>query len=138
MRISDWSSDVCSSDLLILPMAAREAALQRLTSAARSVKAFVQCSIGGGWREVGMSSKFKDLRHEAGVPALLADARRIVVKIGSSLLIGESDGAARRHWLETVAAAVAALAHRGKPVASVSPAAAALGRGSPGPKRAAT
>src|SRR3546814_11764824 len=77
MRISDWSSDVCSSDLLILPLAAREAALQRLTSAARSVKAFVQCSIGGGWREVGMSSKFKALRHEAGVPALLADARQI-------------------------------------------------------------
>src|SRR3546814_5408865 len=111
MRISDWSSDVCSSDLLILPMAAREAALQRLTSAARSVKAFVQCSIGGGWREVGMSSKFKDLRHEAGVPALLADARRIVVKIGSSLLIGESDGAARRNWLETVADDLAAQAN---------------------------
>src|SRR3546814_12922246 len=84
MRISDWSSDVCSSDL-----------------------------------EVGMSSKFKDLRHEAGVPALLADARRIVVKIGSSLLIGESDGAARRNWLETVADDVAALANRDKQVAIV-------------------
>src|SRR3546814_11744314 len=102
MRISDWSSDVCSSDL-----------------------------------EVGMSSKFKDLRHEAGVPALLADARRIVVKIGSSLLIGESDGAARRNWLETVADDVAALANRDKQVAIVHSGAVAPGLGYLGRTRTA-
>src|SRR3546814_3579338 len=32
MRISDWSSDVCSSDLFVLPKAAIDAEIERLAS----------------------------------------------------------------------------------------------------------
>lgn len=54
-------------------------------------------------------------------------ARRVVVKIGSSLLIGP-DGAARKAWMASVAADVAALRSAGCEAAVVSSGAVALGR----------
>jgi len=56
----------------------------------------------------------------------LADARRVVVKVGSSLLVGQ-DGA-DRHWLAAFAADVARLRARGQQVLVVSSGAVALGR----------
>jgi glutamate 5-kinase len=64
---------------------------------------------------------------ESGAASLLASARRITVKIGSSLLIDEGGGA-RRDWLATLAADIAALHHAGKQVIAVSSGAVALGR----------
>ena len=55
-------------------------------------------------------------------------ARRIVVKIGSSLLVDPAQGALNKAWLETLAADVAALAKAGKQVIVVSSGAIALGR----------
>jgi glutamate 5-kinase len=56
----------------------------------------------------------------------LATARRIVVKVGSALLVGQ-DGA-DRHWLAAFAADVARLRARGQQVLVVSSGAVALGR----------
>jgi len=56
----------------------------------------------------------------------LADARRIVVKVGSALLVGE-DGA-DRHWLAAFAADLARVRARGQQVLVVSSGAVALGR----------
>lgn len=59
----------------------------------------------------------------------LADARRIVVKIGSALLIqGQARGVAR-DWLAALAADIAALRAQGRQVIVVSSGAVALGRG---------
>jgi glutamate 5-kinase len=58
----------------------------------------------------------------------LATARRIVVKIGSSLLVHDDAGTLRRAWLETLAADVARLRARGQDVVIVSSGAIALGR----------
>jgi len=57
-----------------------------------------------------------------------AGARRIVVKIGSSLLVDQAQGALNKTWLETLAADVATLAKAGKQVIMVSSGAIALGR----------
>ena len=57
----------------------------------------------------------------------LAEARRIVVKVGSALLVGE-DGAADSHWLHAFVADVARLRARGQQVLVVSSGAVALGR----------
>ncbi len=56
----------------------------------------------------------------------LAAARRIVVKVGSALLVGEAGADAR--WLAALAADVARLRERGKQVLVVSSGAVALGR----------
>ncbi|HET7201914.1 MAG TPA: glutamate 5-kinase [Steroidobacteraceae bacterium] len=58
----------------------------------------------------------------------LARARRVVVKIGSALLVEASTGRLNRAWLETLAADVAALRKRGQEVILVSSGAIALGR----------
>jgi glutamate 5-kinase len=58
----------------------------------------------------------------------LADARRIVVKVGSSLLVDADKGRLNRAWLETFAADVARLRKRGQDVILVSSGAIALGR----------
>ena len=55
-------------------------------------------------------------------------ARRIVVKIGSSLLVDHAQGALNAAWLDSLAADVAALAKAGKQVILVSSGAIALGR----------
>jgi glutamate 5-kinase len=59
---------------------------------------------------------------------VLATARRIVVKIGSALVVDEHDAAPRARWLASVAADVAALRARGAEVVLVSSGAIALAR----------
>jgi glutamate 5-kinase len=58
----------------------------------------------------------------------LAAARRLVVKIGSALLVEEPDGAIRRRWLDALADDVAAIVARGCEVILVSSGAIAVGR----------
>jgi len=58
----------------------------------------------------------------------LQSAKRIVIKIGSSLLIDPASGELRRSWLQTLCADVAALKRDGKDVILVSSGAIALGR----------
>jgi len=58
----------------------------------------------------------------------LKDFRRIVVKVGSSLLIDHSAGAVRKAWLEALANDIAALHRGGRDVLIVSSGAIALGR----------
>ena len=57
-----------------------------------------------------------------------AKARRIVVKIGSSLLVDRASGELKSAWLDTLADDVAALVKAGKQVIVVSSGAIALGR----------
>jgi glutamate 5-kinase len=58
----------------------------------------------------------------------LANARRVVIKIGSALFIDQQTGAMNRAWLEGVCADVADLRRAGKEVVIVSSGAVALGR----------
>jgi len=58
----------------------------------------------------------------------LANARRVVIKIGSALFIDQQTGAMNREWLEGVCADVADLRRAGKDVVVVSSGAVALGR----------
>ncbi len=66
-------------------------------------------------------------RRRAG-RARLEDAGRIVVKIGSSLLVERDSGRLHRRWLESLAAEIARLRGRGQQVVLVSSGAIALGR----------
>ena len=61
--------------------------------------------------------------------AALTDARRIVVKIGSALLVDRATGALRADWLASLAGDVAELRARGADVILVSSGSIALGRG---------
>jgi glutamate 5-kinase len=58
----------------------------------------------------------------------LTDAKRVVVKVGSALLVDADKGRLNRAWLESFAADVASLRKRGKEVILVSSGAIALGR----------
>jgi len=58
----------------------------------------------------------------------LLRARRVVVKVGSALLVDAEEAVPNRAWLETLAADVAALRARGQEVLLVSSGAIALGR----------
>ena len=58
----------------------------------------------------------------------LATSRRLVVKIGSALLIDEATGRLRRRWLGALAADVANLRDKGIEIAIVSSGAVAIGR----------
>jgi len=58
----------------------------------------------------------------------LVRARRVVVKVGSSLLVDPASGRVNRAWLESLAADVARLRGRGQDVVLVSSGAIALGR----------
>ena len=58
----------------------------------------------------------------------LTQARRVVVKVGSALLVDAGTGQLNRTWLETLAADVHALRSRGQEVLLVSSGAIALGR----------
>jgi glutamate 5-kinase len=60
--------------------------------------------------------------------ATLTSARRLVVKIGSTLLVDRASGQLRAEWLHSLAADVAALAGRGVQVILVSSGSIALGR----------
>jgi glutamate 5-kinase len=67
------------------------------------------------------------LSAESAQPGL-AGARRLVVKIGSALLVDEDKGAIRRAWLDALTDDVAALMRRGTEVLLVSSGAIAVGR----------
>jgi glutamate 5-kinase len=58
----------------------------------------------------------------------LVEAKRVVVKVGSALLVDADKGRLNRSWLETFAADVAVLRKRGQEVILVSSGAIALGR----------
>ena len=58
----------------------------------------------------------------------LKSARRVVIKIGSALLVDESTGGLRRRWLEALADDVAAMRGEGQEVILVSSGAIAVGR----------
>jgi glutamate 5-kinase len=60
--------------------------------------------------------------------ATLTDARRVVVKIGSALLVDRITGALRTEWLAAMAEDIAALKTRGADVVLVSSGSIALGR----------
>jgi len=60
--------------------------------------------------------------------ARLTDARRVVVKIGSSLLIDSASGQLNRTWLESLAAELGSMQAGGQQVVLVSSGAIALGR----------
>lgn len=59
----------------------------------------------------------------------LSDARRVVIKIGSALLVDRQSGALRADWLQSLADDVARLRARGQDVVLVSSGSIALGRG---------
>ena len=61
-------------------------------------------------------------------PSKLTTARRVIVKIGSALLVDAATGALRRDWLAGVADDLAAMRGRGQEVGIVSSGAIALGR----------
>jgi glutamate 5-kinase len=63
-----------------------------------------------------------------GSPASLASAKRVVVKIGSALLVDQDSGALKHAWLEALADDLARLKGRGTEVIVVSSGAIALGR----------
>ncbi len=63
-----------------------------------------------------------------GVGGPLGQARRIVFKVGSALLVDAATGAANKGWLEAFCADAAALRAAGKQVVVVSSGAGALGR----------
>jgi glutamate 5-kinase len=58
----------------------------------------------------------------------LTQARRVVIKVGSSLLVERSSGQVHRQWLNTLASDIKALRERGQEVLLVSSGAIALGR----------
>lgn len=66
---------------------------------------------------------------EASPATALTHARRVVVKIGSSLLIDPATRAVARDWLASLAQDIAALRQQGREVIVVSSGAVALGRG---------
>jgi glutamate 5-kinase len=59
---------------------------------------------------------------------VFSKAKRIVVKVGSALLVDAATGALNRDWLKTLCADVAALKREGKEIILVSSGAIALGR----------
>ncbi len=65
--------------------------------------------------------------HSAAVSPLIS-ARRVVIKVGSALLVDSQTGQLNRAWLETLASDVHALRMRGQDVLLVSSGAIALGR----------
>jgi glutamate 5-kinase len=67
-------------------------------------------------------------RGQPAVPERLAAARRVVVKIGSSLLVDAANGRLNRAWLESLAADIADARGRGQEILIVSSGAIALGR----------
>ncbi len=76
------------------------------------------------------------LSQTAAAPSL-ATARRVVVKIGSALLVDAESGGLRRAWLDGLCADVAAMLARGTEALIVSSGAIALGRRALGLKRGA-
>lgn len=75
-----------------------------------------------------MTSRGTVTNAEAGRKLLLGAARRIVVKIGSALLVDQETGAIRRGWLDALADDLAALRAGGADVLVVSSGSIAVGR----------
>jgi glutamate 5-kinase len=67
----------------------------------------------------------------------LADARRVVLKIGSSLIVDETSGVVRREWLDALADDIARLRKSGAEIVVVSSGAIRLGRAKLGLPRGA-
>lgn len=67
-------------------------------------------------------------RERKAAVSLLIQARRVVIKVGSALLVEAASGRLNRAWLETLAADIARLRSRGQEVLLVSSGAIALGR----------
>ena len=65
---------------------------------------------------------------KTGETRTLASARRLIVKIGSTLLVGEPSGRLRHRWLATLCEDIAALRSAGTEVVIVSSGAVAVGR----------
>lgn len=63
-----------------------------------------------------------------GAASPLAAAKRVVVKIGSALLVDEKRSEVHRTWLETVAADIATMKARGQEVVVVTSGSIAVGR----------
>ncbi len=61
-------------------------------------------------------------------PSLLAEARRVVVKVGSALLVDQGSGRLNRAWLEALAQDLRRMRKRGQQIILVSSGAIALGR----------
>jgi glutamate 5-kinase len=74
-----------------------------------------------------IAQRHGEVRRAAEPRAVIA-AKRVVVKIGSALLVESASGEIRRGWLKTLCADVAALKRDGKDVILVSSGAIALGR----------
>lgn len=75
------------------------------------------------------SSALSQLPETASPAAALTQARRVVVKIGSSLLFDAARRAVAADWLASLAADIAELRRQGREVIVVSSGAVALGRG---------
>jgi glutamate 5-kinase len=58
----------------------------------------------------------------------IARARRVIIKVGSSLLVDEASGEIRRAWMDSLCDDIASLRQRGKEVLLVSSGAVAVGR----------
>ncbi len=69
-----------------------------------------------------------DAAERARLRPALAEAKRLVVKIGSALLVEEQSGDLRRSWLDSLADDIARLKRRGVEVLVVSSGAIAVGR----------
>jgi glutamate 5-kinase len=67
-------------------------------------------------------------QNRAASPALLTEARRVVVKVGSSLLVDQGSGRLNRTWLEALVQDLRRMRRRGQQVIVVSSGAVALGR----------
>lgn len=67
-------------------------------------------------------------RQRSAGPSLLTEARRVVVKVGSSLLVDQGSGRLNRAWLEALVEDLRRMRRRGQQVIVVSSGAVALGR----------
>ena len=77
------------------------------------------------------------MNEPAALRRRVSACRRVVIKVGSSLLVEAGAGRVRRDWLASLSADIAAIAARGSAVIVVSSGAIALGRGALGlPRRA--
>lgn len=67
-------------------------------------------------------------RSRSAGPSLLTEAKRVVVKVGSSLLVDQASGRLNRAWLEALTTDIRRMRKRGQQVILVSSGAVALGR----------
>lgn len=89
-----------------------------------------ELSRGTAATEFGVPAKKCETDSDPARPCqpMLASARRIIVKIGSALIVEQGSGTIRESWLDTVADDIVRLRERGQDVAVVSSGAVAIGR----------